>query len=143
MELDMRKLIDLPGIADLEAEALMKPRMADLGAEADYPVIDEVCAKAFGLTVAQADAIERPDGWDNIENKSAPAQVSAFEAEGWDVTNNRRPLRMLSVIAPPLWLAVRGVAGRLPFVADTAEEDAEAAAMKALAKEAKTFRRDR
>jgi len=139
----MRRLIDLPGIADLEGEALMKPRMADLGAEAEYPVIDEVCLKAFGLTVAQADAFPRPEGWDNIENKSTPVQVSAFEAEGWDVTNNRRPLRMLSVIAPPLWLAVRGVAGELPFQADTSEEDAEAAAMEALAKEAKAFRRDR
>mgnify|MGYP000001571036 CR=1 FL=1 len=41
------------------------------------------------------------------------------------------------------WLAVRGVAGTLPFQADTSEEDAEAAAMDALAKEAKAFRRDR
>jgi hypothetical protein len=139
----MRRLIDLPGIADLEGEALMKPRMADLGAEAEYPVIDEVCLKAFGLTVAAAEALDRPDGWDNIENKAIPVQISAFEAEGWDVTNNRRPLRMLSVIAPPLWLAVRGVAGELPFQADTTEEDAEAAAMEALANEAKAFRRDR
>jgi hypothetical protein len=139
----MRRLIDLPGIADLEAQALMKPRMADLGAEAEYPVIDEVCAKAFGLTVAQADAIDRPAGWDNIENKPPAAQVEAFEAEGWDVTDKRRVLRMLPLIAPPFWLAVRGVAGELPFQADTTEEDAEAAAMDALAKEAKAFRRDR
>jgi hypothetical protein len=139
----MRRLIDLPGIADLEAQTLMKPRMADLGAEAEYPVIDEVCARAFGLTVAQADAIERPAGWDNIENKPPAAQVAAFEAEGWDVTDKRRVLRMLPLIAPPFWLAVRGVAGELPFQADTTEEDAEAAAMDALAKEAKAFRRDR
>ena len=139
----MRRLIDLPGIADLEGEALMKPRMADLGAEAEYPIIDEVCLKAFGLTVAQADAIDRPAGWDNIENKAATVQDAAFEAEGWDATNNRRPLRMLSVIAPAAWLAVRGVAGQLPFQADTAEEDREAAAMDALAKEAKAFQRDR
>jgi hypothetical protein len=139
----MRRLIDLPGIADLEAQALMKPRMADLGAEAEYPVIDEVCAKAFGLTVAQADAIDRPAGWDNIENKPPAAQVEAFEAEGWDVTDKRRVLRMLPLIAPPFWLAVRGVAGELPFQADTAEEDVEAAVMDALAKEAKAFRRDR
>ncbi len=139
----MRRLIDLPGIADLESQALMKPRMADLGAEADYPAIDEACLKAFGLTVAQADEIERPAGWDNIENKAVAAQVDAFEAEGWDVTDKRRPLRMLAVIAPPLWLAVRGVAGELAFVADTSEEDAEAAAMDALAKEAAAFRKSR
>lgn len=139
----LRKLIDLPGVAELEAQALMKPRMADLGSEADYPVIDEVCAKAFGLTIAQADEIDRPAGWDNIENKAVAAQVEAFEAEGWDVTDKRRPLRMLAVIAPPLWLAVRGVAGQLPFVADTADEDAEAAAMDALAKEAAAFRKNR
>ena len=139
----LRKLIDLPGVAELEAQALMKPRMADLGSEADYPVIDEVCAKAFGLTIAQADEIDRPAGWDKIENKAVAAQVEAFEAEGWDVTDKRRPLRMLAVIAPPLWLAVRGVAGQLPFVADTADEDAEAAAMDALAKEAAAFRKNR
>lgn len=139
----MRRLIDLPGIADLEAQALMKPRMADLGAEGDYPAIDEACLKAFGLTVAQADEIERPAGWDNIENKAVAVQVEAFEAEGWDVTDKRRPLRMLAVIAPPLWLAARGVAGELPFVADTSEEDAETAAMDALAKEAAAFRRSR
>ena len=139
----LRKLIDLPGVAELQAQALMKPRMADLGSEADYPVIDEVCAKAFGLTIAQADEIDRPAGWDNIENKAVAAQVEAFEAEGWDVTDKRRPLRMLAVIAPPLWLAVRGVAGQLPFVADTADEDAEAAAMDALAKEAAAFRKNR
>lgn len=139
----MRRLIDLPGIADLESQALMKPRMADLGAEADYPAIDEACAKAFGLTIAEADAFARPAGWDNIENKAVAVQVEAFEAEGWDVTDKRRPLRMLAVIAPPFWLAVRGVAGELPFVADTAEEDAEQAAMDALAKEAAAFRKNR
>lgn len=139
----LRRLIELPGIADLEAQALMRPRMADLGAEADYPAIDEACAKAFGLTIAQADALPRPAGWDNIENKAVPAQVEAFEAAGWDVTDKRRPLRMLAVIASPLWLAVRGVAGELPFVADTAEEDAEQAAMDALAKEAAAFRKNR
>ncbi len=138
-----RRLIDLPGIADLEYQVLLKPRMADLGAEAEYPIIDEVCLKAFGITVAQADEIARPAGWDNIENKPLPAQIDQFEAEGMDVTDKRRPLRTLQLLSAPLWLALRGVAGELPFKADTSEEDAEDAAMAALAKEAKAFRRDR
>ena len=139
----MRRLIDLPGIADLETKALMKPRMADLGAEAEFPEIDEACKAAFGLTVAQADDIARPDGWDGIENKPVSAQIDRFEAEGWDATNNRRALRTLAVIAAPAWLAVRGVAGALPFQADTAEEDEGAAILADLAKDAAAFRRNK
>jgi len=45
--------------------------------------------------------------------------VAAFEAAGWDVTDNRRrPLRVLAFLGPALWLAVRGVAGELPFQAE-------------------------
>ena len=36
----LRRLIELPGIADLEYKALLKSRMADLGAEAEFPEID-------------------------------------------------------------------------------------------------------
>src|SRR6478735_8243176 len=93
----MRRLIDLPGIADLEYKALLKPRMADLDAREAFPEIDEACRVAFG--------------------------ISAEEAEGWAVTNKGKPLRMLDHLAAPLWLAVRGVAGSLPFKADTSEED--------------------
>ena len=45
--------------------------------------------------------------------------AEAFEAEGWDVTDKRRkPLRMLPILALPLALAMRGIAGELPFVAE-------------------------
>lgn len=139
----LRRLIDLPGIADLEAKALMKPRMADLGAEYEFPEIDEAATAAFGISVTEADGIARPEGWDNIENKAPALQAEAFEAAGWDVTEKRRPLRMLAVLSAPLWLAVRGVAGALPFVADTAEDDAADAIMAGLTRDAAAFRRDR
>ena len=139
----MRRLIELPGIADLETKALMKPRMADLGSEFEFPEIDAACLQAFGISVTAADTIARPDGWDNIEAKSVAAQADAFEAEGWDATHNRRPLRTLAVIAAPAWLAVRGVAGALPFQADTTEEDEGAAILADLAKDAAAFRRNR
>ena len=112
----LRRLIDLPGVADLETKALMKPAYAEPGANADFPEIDEVSLQAFGLTGDQADDVARPDGWDRIERKPIAQQVAAFEAEGWDVTDNkRRPLRMLGQFSPQLWLALRGVAGELPF----------------------------
>ena len=139
----MRRLIDLPGIAELEQKALMQPRMADLGAELEFPEIDEAAQAAFGISVTAADDIARPDGWDRIENRPVNAQVDKFEAEGWDATNNRRPLRTLAVIAAPAWLAVRSVAGALPFQADTAEEDAGAAMLADLAKDAAAFRKNK
>ena len=139
----MRRLIDLPGIADLEAKALMRPRMADLGAEAEFPEIDEACKAAFGLTLSEADEVERPAGWDNIENKAVSVQAEQAEAECMDVTDKRRTLRMLAVIAPPMWLALRGVAGALPFQADTSDEDADAAMLAGLAKDAKAFRKNK
>lgn len=139
----LRRLIELPGIADLEYKALLKSRMADLGAEAEFPEIDQAATAAFGLSVTEADAVERPAGWDNIENKDASTQADQAEAEGWDVTDKRRPLRMLGVLAAPFWLAVRGVAGELPFVADTVEEDDEAAMLAKLAGDASAFRKSK
>ena len=49
-----------------------------------------------------------------------PADMAeAFAAEGWDVLDTRRkPLRMLAHWALPLALAMRGVAGALPFHAE-------------------------
>jgi hypothetical protein len=136
----LRRLLDLPGVADLETKALMKPALADVDARDHYPEIDACSQAAFGLTYDEAEGFTRPPGWDNIENKAERLQVEAFEAEGWDVTDaKRRPLRMLSHLAPQLWLAIRGVAGSLPFVPD---DDPDPAAS-SLAKEAARFRRDR
>ena len=49
---------------------------------------------------------------------------AAFEAVGWDVTDDkRRPLRMLRQLGPPLWLALHGVAGRLPYLPEDDSPD--------------------
>ena len=119
----LRRLIDLPGVSDLEFKALMKPAYAAPEGRFEYPEIDE-CSKAiFGLTADEAEDVERPADWDRIELRPIPEQVAAFEAEGWDVTDDkRRSLRMLGQFNQQLWLAVRGVAGTLPFQPDDAEK---------------------
>ena len=120
----LRRLIDLPGVKELEFRAVMKRDFAEPEARAAYPEIDACTAALFGLTADEAEAVERPEGWDDIEAKAAPAQVAAFEAAGWDVTDDkRRPLRVLGHFSGPLWLAVRGVAGSLPFQAESNEPE--------------------
>ena len=136
----LRRLIDLPGIAELEEKALMKPRYADVDARTEFPEIDACSVGLFGLTADEADDVARPDGWDGIERKPVREQVDAFEAAGWDVTGaNRRPLRMFGHFNAQLWLAVRGVAGTLPFHAE-AEPDVKKSS---LAGEAAAFLRNR
>jgi hypothetical protein len=140
----LKRLIDLPGVRDLESKALMKPRMGDVDARADFPEIDEVVRANFGLTADEADDVERPAGWDRIERKPDRDQVMAFEAEGWDVTDDkRRPLRTFVHFAAPMWLAVRGVAGSLPFVPEEHEAKAEKSMMSSLAAEAARFKKNR
>ncbi|MEI9890133.1 MAG: hypothetical protein WDN45_05475 [Caulobacteraceae bacterium] len=91
--------------------------MGDADARPDFPEIDEVVKAIFGLDNDEADEVARPAGWDKIDLKSERDQAAAFEKEGWDVTDDkRRPLRTLVHFASPMWLAVRGVAGSLPFV---------------------------
>ena len=137
----LRRLIDLPGMAELERKALMNPRYADEDARAAFPDIDETSRAIFGLTADQADDAPRPDGWDRIERKPLREQVAAFEAEGWDVNgDNRRPLRMLGHFSTQLWLALRGVAGTLPFQAPPDETDV---GKSSLAADAKKFLRSR
>ena len=137
----LRRLIDMPGVRDLEYKALLKPRMADLDARAEFPELDEVARANFGLTADEADDVPRPDGWDRIDLKSDREQAAAFEAEGWDVTDDkRRPLRLLGHFSGPLWLAVRGVAGQLPF---HAEEEPSDRMMSSLAAEAARFRKNK
>jgi hypothetical protein len=117
----LRRLIDLPGVADLEYKALMKPAYASVEGRAEYPEIDACSMELFGVTAAQAEETERTADWDGIENKPVLQQVEAFEAAGWDMTDaKRRPLRMFSQFNLQLWLALRGVAGTLPFVPDDA-----------------------
>jgi hypothetical protein len=135
----LRRLIDLPGVNDLEYRALLKRDFAEPQARAEFPEID-ACARAlFGLTADEAEAVARPPGWDDIEGKSPAVQAAAFEAEGWDVTDDkRRPLRVLGHFSGPLWLAVRGVAGSLPFQPDSGEPEAWVSKLEA---EAARFRK--
>ena len=138
----LKRLIDLPGVRDLEQKALMKPRMGDVDARPEFPEIDEAVRANFGLTADEADDVERPAGWDRIERKGEREQAAAFEAEGWDVTDDkRRPLRTLIHFSAPMWLAIRGVAGSVPFVPEE-EGKAEKAMMSSLAADAMRFKRD-
>lgn len=135
----LRRLIDLPGVNDLEYRALLKRDFAEPEARGEFPEIDACVRALFGLTADEAEDVERPSDWDNVENQSPAAQVAAFEAEGWDVTDDkRRPLRVLGHFSAPLWLAVRGVAGELPFQPESTEPEAW---MSKLEAEAKRFRK--
>ncbi len=126
-------------VADLEYKSVLKPAAMEPENRAEFPEIDECSLSLFGLTGDEAESAPRPDGWDGVELQPIAAQVLAFEAEGWDVTDNkRRPLRMLRQFNQQLWLAIRGVAGQLPF---HAEDDGQAALESRLAREAERFRR--
>lgn len=136
----LRRLIDLPGVRELEHKALMNPRYGDADARYNFPEIDETSTALFGLTGDEADEAPRPEGWDRIERKPVRDQITAFETEGWDVTDDKlRPLRLLEQFNVQLWLAIRGVAGTLPFQAEV-EDDHGAAS---LAADAKRFQKDR
>lgn len=139
----LRRLLDLPGVAELEARALMKPGYADPSRRAEFPEVDEVMVAVFSLTAEQAEDTARPEDWDGIERLSPADQADLFEAGGWDVRDARRkPLRMLAVLAEPLALAMRGVAGSLPeaaFVPEPAEEKSDWGA--GMAAEAARFRK--
>jgi hypothetical protein len=119
MPSSLRRLFDLPGVADLERAAVMKPLPGIGEVRPPDPEVDACSETLFGLTPDEAGAVPRPDDWDGIEDRPIPRQVIAFEDAGWDVTDNkRRPLRMLAYFSAPLWLAIRGVAGRLPYQAE-------------------------
>lgn len=118
----LHRLIDLPGIADLEFRAVMKRDFAEPEARAEFPELDEASRAIFGLTADEAEATPRPADWDNIETQPVQKQVFAFEDAGWDVTDDkRRPMRIFGHFNQQLWLALRGVAGELPFQADDGE----------------------
>ena len=124
----------------------MNPRYVEADAADHYPEINACSVNIFGHTAEAADATPRPAGWDKIEKKPVKEQVDVFEAEGWDVTDNRRrPLRMLEHWNVQLWLALRGVSGKLPApVMQDDDEDAVGKAWgSALQAEATRFRKNR
>ena len=136
----LRRLMALPGVAQLEFKAVMKREFAEPEARAEHPEIDSCSKTLFGLTAEEADAVARPAGWDGIETRPVAEQVAAFEAAGWDVTDDkRRPLRVLGHFNVQLWLALRGVAGELPFQPPPPEAPDRWGAD--LAAEAKRFRK--
>ena len=135
----LRRRIDLPGVKDLEFRAVMKRDFAEPEARAEFPEIDTCSTAIFGLTADDAEDAPRPADWDHIEAKAVPVQVAAFEDAGWDVTDDkRRPLRVLGHFNAQLWLAIRGVAGTLPFQAESGEPEAWVSKLEA---EAKRFRK--
>ena len=130
----------MPGVDDLEMKALMKPRFADPDVPEGRDEIDALSVAIFGLSLDVADDVERPADWDRIERLSPSDMVEAFEAEGWDVTDKKRkPLRLLPHLALPLALAIRGVAGELPFFAEPDVEETDWGSN--LAAEASRFRK--
>ncbi len=111
----LRRLMDLPGIAELERQAVLKPLRLPGEAPAPDPAMDACLLELFGLTREMAKD-GAPADWDGVDEAPPARQVMAFEDAGWDVTDQRRrPLRILGEVSLPLWLAVRGVAGKLPF----------------------------
>lgn len=115
----LRRLVDLPGVADLEFRAVIKRELAEPEARTEFPELDDCSRALFGITADEAQAAPRPAGWDGIETLPLSKQVFAFEDAGWDVTDDkRRPLRILGHFNQQLWLALRGVAGELPFQPD-------------------------
>jgi hypothetical protein len=120
----LRRLFELPGVAELERAAVLKP-LPEIGEiRPPDPDVDACAQELFGLTPDEAEAVPRPDDWDWIETRPLPRQVTAFEDAGWDVTDNkRRPLRVLADFSAPLWLALRGVAGHLPYQPEPEPEE--------------------
>jgi hypothetical protein len=119
----LRRLRDLPGLDALELAALMRPRLADPDQRHDHPEVDAAARAAFGLTLDEAEATTLPPDWPDpltrLDRQSPAELVEAFEQEGWDVTDGKRkPLRILPLMALPLALAIRGVAGSVPFQAE-------------------------
>lgn len=141
MTAPLRRLIDLPGVADLELKALMKREFAEPEARAQHPEIDACSVEHFGITVDDAEAAQRPVGWDGIERQPVGKQIFAFEDAGWDITDDkRRPLRVFGHFNQQLWLAIRGVAGALPF-RPIEDEEAPDPWGASLAADAKRFRK--
>jgi hypothetical protein len=56
----LRRLIDLPGVKDLEFRAVMKRDFAEPEARMEFPEIDACAHALFGLTNDDAESAVRP-----------------------------------------------------------------------------------
>jgi hypothetical protein len=73
----LRRLIDLPGVKDLEFRAVMRRDFSRPKAHAEFPEIDACAATLFGLTNDEVEDAQRPATWDDIELKAVAVQVAA------------------------------------------------------------------
>ena len=80
MAAKLRRLIELPGVAQLEFKAVMKRDFAEPEARAEHPELDECSLAIFGLTADQAEATARPADWDGIETAPVAKQVFATDS---------------------------------------------------------------
>ena len=137
----LRRLIDLPGIRDIEFKALMNPRMADEGAAADFPEIDELSRAVFGLTADEADDVPRPEGWDRIERKPRPGNrwPPSKPRAGTSPTTSAGPCACSASSTSSSGSPLRESARELPFQAEPEGDDMASS----LAAEAARFRRNR
>jgi hypothetical protein len=56
----LRRLIDLPGVRDLEFRAVLKRDFAEPEARAAFPEINACATALFGLNADDAEALARP-----------------------------------------------------------------------------------
>ena len=66
----LRRLIDLPGVNELEYRALLKRDFAEPEARAEFPEINACATALFGLTADEAEDLPRPADWDDIDEPS-------------------------------------------------------------------------
>jgi hypothetical protein len=148
---ELKKLLEQPGVSDLEREAVLDPRLATESSFDDAKV-QRASRKAFGfradetpnalleaLSQGREDLDYEEDFepiWSEMEDTLAVDDyqlVALFNGLGWDVTDERgRPLLVLGHFKYPLYLVANNI---VPLRAQpVSNEDWEAALKQAAAK---------
>ncbi len=78
----LRRLVDLPAVADLERRAVMKREFAEPEARMGFPELDDCSRTLFGLTADEAQSAPRPPGWDGMETQPIPSRYSPSRTPG-------------------------------------------------------------